>query len=203
MIVGARMYTEVVFSRGSPTDGCGHVGGGACLPPEMNWPQTADGERLVHLFSVPAHWFWLDETSDRWVSVFIPYTAREVSHYRRLRAKDSHSDAVVLAYIRASAEREESGGRALERGRMERSVVQEADDDENLASKIDGIDAWLQSRIAIDGFKRRLSIYGGDLDQAVPSTPGILSDGMGYLFLPEKVTESGSCGGGRFFLQLG
>lgn len=82
-------------------------------------------------------------------------------------------------------------------------MSKEIDDDENLASKVDGVDAWLQSPINIEGFRRRLSIYGGDLDLALPLTTGILSDGMGYLFLSDGGghDEGGNFGG--FYLQMG
>ncbi|AXK57457.1 hypothetical protein [Pseudomonas protegens] len=45
--------------------------------------------------------------------------------------------------------------------------------------------------------------YGGDLDRALPEHKGVLSDGMGYLFLDEDFSERTGAGIGRFFLQLG
>ncbi|MFP3758108.1 hypothetical protein SB751_29990, partial [Cupriavidus sp. SIMBA_020] len=92
------------------------------------------GEPLVHLFSVPATWFSDRVSGARWISVFIPYELRTVNHYRRLRARDGRSDAVVIAYDEGDSERNESHGVVLERGRMERMLSKEADDDENLAS---------------------------------------------------------------------
>lgn len=50
---------------------------------------------------------------------------------------------------------------------------------------------------------RRMSIYGGDLDLALPNYKGILSDGMGYLFVDSAELERKSAELGKFFLQLG
>ena len=199
----ANMYTEVTFSNKGPALGDGYVGGGVKLPSGIQWPTGADGEPLVHLFSVPATWFSDEVSGARLISVFIPYEPRTVTHYRKLRARDGRSDAVVIAYDEGDSERSESQGVVLERGGMERVLSKEVDDDENLASKVDGVDAWLQSPINIEGFRRRLSIYGGDLDSALPSTTGILSDGVGYLFLSEGGGYDDGGDFGRFFLQLG
>ena len=196
------MYKEIVFSHESPQPRDGYVGGGVRMPSDIEWPAADDGRPLTHLFSVPAAWFSKDEGGQAWLSVFIPYERRNVIHYRRLRARDQHSHAVVVAYRAVDAEREETG-EALERGRMSVVDNSDADDDQNLASKVDGVDAWLQSPLAVRGFRRRLSIYGGDLDLAVPSTAGILSDGMGYLLLPNDSLSPGQPEAGRFFLQLG
>ncbi len=199
----ANMYTEVIFSNKGPTPGDGYVGGGVKLPSGIQWPTGAEEQPLVHLFSVPATWFSDQVSGARWISVFIPYEMRTVTHYKKLRARDGRSDAVVIAYDEGDSERSESQGVVLERGRMERAMSKEIDDDENLASKVDGVDAWLQSPINIEGFRRRLSIYGGDLDLALPLTTGILSDGMGYLFLSDGGghDEGGNFGG--FYLQMG
>jgi hypothetical protein len=197
------MYTEVTFSNKGPAPGDGYVGGGVKLPSGIQWPAGAAGEPLVHLFSVPATWFSDQVSGARRISVFIPYEPRTVTHYRKLRARDGRSDAVVIAYDEGDSERSESQGVVLERGRMERVLSKEIDDDENLASKVDGVDAWLQSPINIEGFQRRLSIYGGDLDLVLLSTTGILSDGMGYLFLSGGGDHDDGGDFGRFFLQLG
>ncbi|KAF1013922.1 MAG: hypothetical protein GAK31_02945 [Stenotrophomonas maltophilia] len=91
---------------------------------------------------------------------------------------------------------------SLERGLIERVECLESDD-ENLDSKLDGIDAWLQSPLAWNGGRRRLMLYGADVDDILPSHKGTLSDGMGYLFLPETPDFSTGDQSGAFFLQLG
>ncbi|MBA0266447.1 hypothetical protein [Stenotrophomonas maltophilia] len=92
---------------------------------------------------------------------------------------------------------------SLERGRIERVECLEPDDDENLDSKLDGVDAWLQSPLTWNGGRRRLMLYGADIDGILPSQKGVLSDGMAYLFLRDKPDFSPVGRAGAFFLQLG
>lgn len=93
--------------------------------------------------------------------------------------------------------------RFTERGRIERVECLEPDDDENLDSKLDGIDAWLQLPMTWNGGRRRLMLYGADIDEILPSHKGILSDGMAYLFIPDQPDFGLGGRAGAFFLQLG
>ncbi|SEC03202.1 hypothetical protein SAMN05216178_3180 [Pseudomonas saponiphila] len=198
------MFDELIFTGGTPAKDDAYVGGGACLPTDLAWPCSPDGVPLTHLMAFPGRWF-SGALIDRnyWVSVFVPYQPGEVAHYRKLRAIDGRSQAVVMGYVRAGSERDEAAQPISDRGTVRLEVNCDADDDENLASKLDGVDAWLQSPVSVGAGCRRVSIYGGDLDRALTEHKGVLSDGMGYLFLDESFSERTGAGIGRFFLQLG
>lgn len=198
------MYDELIFAHEPHTSHDAYVGGGAFLPSEISWPCSADGVPLTHLASFPGKWFSPSlAAKPYWVSIFIPYLTGEVLHYRKLRAIHGNSEAIVVGYIRSEYERNEAANQILDRGSIRLSKNAEADDEENLASKLDGIDAWLQGPIASNIGQRRISIYGGDLDAALPRHKGILSDGMGYLFLDDNFANKAANECGRFFLQLG
>ncbi|WP_347900850.1 hypothetical protein [Pseudomonas purpurea] len=198
------MYDELIFVHEQPSLNDAYVGGGAYLPVELAWPCAVDGTPLTHLISFPGDWFSNSlMNNDYWISVFIPYLPGEVGHYRKLRAAHGDSDAVVLGYLRAKNERNEAPNKMSDYGKVLLSKNPDSDDDENLASKLDGIDAWLQAPVLSNIGRRRISIYGGDLDIALPRNKGILSDGMGYLFLSEDFSRKTETEQGRFFLQLG
>lgn len=198
------MFDELLFSPEPPAGDAAYTGGGACLPQALAWPRDAEGVPLTHLLAIPGSWFCPAlKGSGYWVSLFIPYQPGEVAHYRRLRAREGACEAVVMGYLRAAAERHEAPAPLLERGSIRLLANADPDDDENLASKLDGVDAWLQSALSFPAGRRRLSIYGGDLDQALPAHKGILSDGMGYLFLDEDFAARTGAQLGGFFLQLG
>ncbi|MDD1150987.1 hypothetical protein M5G25_22135 [Pseudomonas sp. TNT2022 ID357] len=198
------MFDELTFTCEIPEKKDAYVGAGACLPTDLTWPCSPDGVPLTHLMALPGSWF-SGALIDRnyWVSVFVPYQPGEVAHYRKLRAIDGRSQAVVMGYVRAGSERNEAAQPISDRGTVRLGVNADVDDDENLASKLDGVDAWLQSPVSAGAGRRRISIYGGDLDRALPEHKGVLSDGMGYLFLDEDFSERTGAGIGRFFLQLG
>ena len=198
------MYKELVFSPLRPTKGDAYVGGGAYLPAEVRWPVSGNGEPLTHLMSLPGWWFNENLKDDNfWISIFIPYVRDQVGHYRQLRERDGRSEAVVVGYLASESLRNEGASEINEVGGVAISLSSDPDDSENLASKIDGVDAWLQRPIAVPCMHRRVSIYGGDLDLALPNYKGILSDGMGYLFVDSAQLERKSAELGKFFLQLG
>lgn len=198
------MFDELIFTAETPAKDDAYVGGGAYLATDLAWPCSPDGVPLTHLMAFPGSWFseaLID--GEYWVSVFMPYQLGGVAHYRKLRAIDGRSQAVVMGYVRAGSERNEAAQPISDRGTVRLRVNADVDDDENLASKLDGVDAWLQSPVLSGTGRRRISIYGGDLDRALPEHKGVLSDGMGYLFLDEDFSERTGAGIGRFFLQLG
>ena len=198
------MYRELMFSPLKPAKGDAYVGGGVYLPPDVRWPTSDNGEPLVHLMSLPGWWFGENiKGNDFSVSIFIPYASGQVNHYRRLRERDGCSEAVVVGHPTGEFLRSESANEIKDVGRVEISLIDAIDDSENLASKIDGVDAWLQCPIAMRGMHRRISIYGGDLDLALPKYKGILADGMGYLFIDDDAIEGRREKIGHFFLQLG
>lgn len=198
------MFKQLVFFQESPMKADAYSGGGAYLPTDLMWHKSIDGQPLTHLISFPGTWF-LDAPMDEnyWISVFIPYLPREVGHYRKLRALNGVSEAVVMGYVRSSEERNEASNKILDCGKVLLLSNPDSDDDENLASKLDGIDAWLQAPISSSIGRRRVSIYGGDLDVSLPNNKGVLSDGMGYLFLDDEFSGKKGAGCGGFFLQLG
>ncbi|WP_313439903.1 hypothetical protein [Stenotrophomonas sp.] len=198
------MYTRLLLTSEKPSAADAYVGGGAFLPENIPWPTCVEGHALFHLMAIPAHWFYRQEIAeDFWFSIFIPVDVERHTHLRQLRAVEGISAAVVLAYRRGSASRSRCMSDSLERGRIERIECLEPDDDENLDSKLDGVDAWLQSTLAWNGGRRRLMLYGADIDGILPSHNGVLSDGMAYLFLPDQPDFSLGGRVGAFFLQLG
>lgn len=196
------MLKELVFSSDAPLEDDGYVGGGAWLPESTPWPKSEDGVALVHLIAFPSNWL-AGEGSSNWISVFIPYEPGDVGHYRKLRMNNGKSQAAVLIYEKGPKLRNEAEGRIENCGKFVISLSDEDDDDENLASKIDGVDAWLQGALGLAGARRRVSIYGGDLDLSIPKNKGVLSDGMGYLLLSDEFLMGQSEAERGFFLQLG
>ncbi|WP_081087132.1 hypothetical protein [Burkholderia pseudomultivorans] len=198
------MYQELIFSPFRSAKDDAYVGGGACLPADVRWPTSTSGEPLVHLMSFPGWWFDADLKDDNfWISIFIPYVIDQVGHYRKLRERDGCSEAVVVGHLASESPRNESSVEIKDVGGVVISLSGDPDDSENLASKIDGVDAWLQRPIAIPSMRRRVSVYGGDLDLALPNYRGILSDGMGYLLIDNAALKKKQAELGNFFLQLG
>lgn len=198
------MYKELIFSDLAPSPSDAYAGGGARMPISITWPTDAEGKPLSHLLSVPGYWL-SNKLKNRnyWISIFIPYIHGEGLHYRKLQPIDGRSEAIVIGYQQTNTERNHNNAEIFDCGRIYISETQEIDDDENLASKLDGVDAWLQSKVYLQNCRRRISIYGGDLDISLPRNKGILSDGMGYLFLYDDFTERLNTEIGAFFLQLG
>ncbi|WP_423378184.1 hypothetical protein [Burkholderia sp. LMG 32019] len=198
------MHQELIFSPLRSAKGDAYVGGGVYLPADVRWPTSDNGEPLVHLLSLPGWWLSASlKGDDFWISIFIPYVRGEVDHYRRLRERDGQSAAVVVGHLAGEFLRNESSGEIKDVGKGVISQSGDSDDSENLASKIDGVHAWLQRPIYIPGMQRRVSIYGGDLDFSLPNYKGILSDGMGYLFIDNSALDERRAELGHFFLQLG
>lgn len=196
------MFKELIFSKDAPLESDAYAGGGARLPENMSWPRSDSGDPLVHLMAFPVSWL-SDAASPYWISIFIPYEPGEVSHYRQLRMKNGGSQAIVLIYEKQKEIRNECEGKVVGCGRIFVSENKDEDDEDNLASKIDGVDSWLQAPLEIIGAKRRISIYGGDLDLSIPENKGVLSDGMGYLLLSDDFVAGDIAAAHGFFLQLG
>lgn len=196
------MFKELVFSSDVPLGDEGYIGGGAWLPESTPWPKSEDGGALVHLIAFPSNWLAAGGSSN-WISVFIPYESGDVGHYRKLRMNNGKSQAAVLIYEKGPKRRNEAEGKIEDCGKFVISLSDEDDGDENLASKIDGVDAWLQGALGLAGARRRVSIYGGDLDLSIPNNKGVLSDGMGYLLLSDEFLMGQSEAERGFFLQLG
>lgn len=196
------MYNEIIFSTSHPLEGQAYVGPEVWLPSEINWPTNEQGQPLSHLMAIPMSWFSKKASlRNHYISIFIPYTKNSSAHYRELSARNTNNPAVVIGYKKSQkpvdkAHQISAGGSAFI------SINSDADDDENLASKVDGIDAWLQREIVIDNHCRRASIYGADLDICLPHDKGILSDGMGYLLLRHDFESTSNMEVGKFFLQL-
>ncbi|MNV47457.1 hypothetical protein D3C71_1393270 [compost metagenome] len=200
----APMYKQVVVTRDAPTPHDAYVGGGAFLPDDVQWPGLADGLPLVHLAAFPADWFYPEGVAlDFWISVFIPVDMERFSHLDQLRLHDGSSAAAVIAYRRSSRQHCNTPMDLLEAGRLERVDCHDEDDEDNLDSKVDGVDAWLQAPLAWPGGRRRLAIYGADIDAAMPSRRGMLFDGMGYLFLSDRPEFDSFDEIGAFCFQLG
>lgn len=136
------MFDELTFTCEIPEKKDAYVGAGACLPTDLAWPCSPDGVPLTHLMALPGSWF-SGALIDRnyWVSVFMPYQLGDVAHYRKLRAIDGRSQAIVMGYVRAGSERNEAAQPISDRGTVRLRVNADVDDDENLASKLDGVDA--------------------------------------------------------------
>ncbi|WP_145187475.1 hypothetical protein [Pseudomonas sp. URMO17WK12:I11] len=138
---------------------------------------------------------------DYWISIFIPYTKNLSTHYSYLSNRNTQNPAKVMGYTKSKLALDEAR-QITASGSASISINPEIDDDENLASKVDGVDAWLQHEIAITNSRRRISIYGADLDICLANEKGILSDGMGYLFLRTDFEIGNNGEIGNFFLQL-
>lgn len=196
------MYNEIIFSGSRPLEGQAYVGPEVWLPSGINWPTDQQGQPLSHLIAIPMSWFSKKASlRNHYISIFIPYTKNSSTHYRDLNTRNANNPAVVIGYIK-SQNSVDAAHQISNSGSAFISINPDDDDDENLASKVDGIDAWLQREIIVDNHCRRASIYGADLDICLPHDKGILSDGMGYLFLRNDFESITNMEVGKFFLQL-
>lgn len=159
---------------------------------------------MVHLLSVPFEWIRGGYSKEDWLSIWIIRPDPSFQFYGELRSVRGRSQSCVLVHRPdwATAERRlPSLGPAR---RVTLMSCPEDDDSENLDSKVLGVDAWLQREIVLEGHQRVISIYGADLDIGLPDSRGVLSDGMGYVFIRRDLNAvDAEEQAGFLFLQLG
>lgn len=196
---------ELVFEDAPchPDGGC--LDGPCKLPSQLDWPQGSDESPLFHLMSIPLNWVVRNSSSvsaqSRWISVFISYDKENYSHYGKMSSDEpEHKDAVVILHDMTGTDRSMHPNQALSSKNVK--LVSATEGDDNVASYVDSVPTWVQDPIKLDQFEWVLSVYGPDMDVALGDNRGILSDGVGYVFLKTdfKFDSFGSVG--KFFFQL-
>ncbi len=186
---------ELVFEAVEPAEGDGRIDGPCRLPATLPWPVGGDSHPLFHLLSIPLVWLVPDvppnRLAERWVSVFIAYDASGYSHYAAMSSDEpDHADAVVVLHDGSGPERSMHPRQGLTSRQVRREPRSAGDDD--VASYIGSTPVWVQDPIFVEGFRWVMSLYGPDMDVALGGNRGILSDGVGYVFLKNaSVREAG------------
>lgn len=196
---------ELVFESEPHVRGDGFIDGPCKLPETLQWPVGPNASPLFHLLSVPLGWLVPDvveeSTQDRWVSVFISYDKTGYSHYGMMSSDDiDNSEAAVILHDMSGPERSMHNNQGSKSKNVK--LVPATDGDDNVASYINSKPSWVQDPIAIDGLRWALSIYGPDIDICLGENRGILSDGVGYVFLKSDFCSEAFGPVGKFFLQL-
>lgn len=62
-------------------------------------------------------------------------------------------------------------------------LVPATEGDDKVASYIGSDPTWVQDPIELSGYRWVMSIYGPDMDASLGENRGIVSDGVGYVFL--------------------
>jgi hypothetical protein len=198
---------ELKFTNTPFISGRGYVGGPCKIPLEILWPCDDEKNPLYHLISVPLQ--WLDETqfgqitSERWISIFVPYDKEGYSHYGKMSPDNLEAiDAVVILHDMSGPDRSEHPEQESASGSVERSFVDKGRDLNDIASYIDGVPTWIQDPIELTNYRWVMSLYGPDLDLSLIDNPGILSGGVGYLFLKVGINPDEFGQVGRFYFEL-
>jgi hypothetical protein len=161
---------------------------------------------MFHLLSVPLHWLDADKAKEcpdpRWISVFVSYDKEGYAHYAKMSSDEpEHAESAIILHDMSGPERSSHHAQSL----VSKSVMLSpaVDGDENVASYVSSAPYWVQDPIEIDGYRWVMSVYGPDMDSALEANRGIVSDGVGYVFLKDDLDIN--CFGlvGKFFLQLG
>jgi hypothetical protein len=196
---------ELVFENIPRHADGGYVDGPCKLPTHLDWPVGLDSAPLFHLLSVPLFWLALNKDNKsaqtKWVSVFISYDKATYSHYGKMSSdQPDHVDAIVMLHDMTGPERSMHSSQALASKNVKLIPAKEGDD--NVASYVDSVPTWVQDPIDLVGYKWALSIYGPDMDESLGENRGILSDGVGYVFLKSNFDVDFFGSVGKFFFQL-
>lgn len=196
---------ELIFTDAPAISSDGRLNGPCCLPTSIEWPLDSDGNPLFHLASVPLKWFravpQAEDDKLLWISIFVSYDPVGFSHYSKMSSNHiDHDESAVIVH--------DMSGPSIRRNPNQSdiskaiSISEAMDSDENVASHIGFEPAWVQDPINIDGFSWVMSIYGPDMDGSLGKNAGIFSDGVGYLFLKDKLELQEFGSAGKFFLQI-
>lgn len=198
---------ELIFTNAPVSNDCGYVGGPCKLPVQILWPHDTENNPLYHLISVPVQWLGENRfsqiTTERWLSIFIPYDKENFSHYSKMSPDELDIiDAIVILHDMSGIERSEHPAQETKSGSVKTAPVDQGRDLNDIASYIGGSPTWVQDPIQLENYAWIMSLYGPDLDQALLDNPGILSDGVGYLFLPDNFDVDNFGQIGRFYFQF-
>lgn len=196
---------ELVFENALCSADGGLLDGPCKLPSQLGWPEDSDGFPLFHLMSIPLNWvvanFNNGSTEARWLSVFVSYDKANYSHYGKMSSDEpEHKDAVVILHDMTGEDRSMHPDQAPSSKNVK--LAPAIDRDDNVASYIDSVPVWVQDPIQLDKYKWVLSVYGPDMDESLGDNGGILSDGIGYVFLKTGAKFDSFGTVGKFFLQL-
>lgn len=196
---------ELIFSPPPHSKNNGYVGGPCKLPSSLSWPIANSGSSLFHLMSIPLNWLMSNNDikgNQLWISIFVSYDRTEYSHYSKMSSDEpNHNDARIILHDMSGPPRNEhsDGNDAIGNVSLKSNSNASIDD---IASYIGGQPTWVQDPITIKGYQWHASIYGPDIDQALGNDAGILSDGVGYIFLKSSLEPKLDEMAGRFYLQI-
>lgn len=196
---------ELIFEDTPHCSNGGFIDGPCKLPLELDWPHDSASSPLFHLLSIPLQWLnqnqMTQSLSGKWVSVFISYDKECYSHYGKMSSDDTnHTEAMVILHDMSGPERTVHPQQAAISKNVR--LIPAIDGDSNVASYIESVPSWVQDSIDIEEYKWVMSIYGPDMDNSLGDNRGILSDGVGYVFLKTNIDPNLFGVVGKFFLQI-
>ncbi|BFO56703.1 MULTISPECIES: hypothetical protein [Comamonadaceae] len=193
---------ELVFLPAPHEVGYGFLDGPCKLSEGVDWPLDENGKPLFHLLSLPMNWIKEGEGTGLWLSVFILYDKESYSHYGKIsQEEDVAKNAVVILHDMSGKEKIIHPYQSETSKSITNRAAQE--DDENVASYVGGIPYWVQDPIEIKNYECVATIYGPDMDEALGENRGVISDGVGYVFIRKNIDISKSGLVGNFYVQLG
>ena len=195
---------EIVFEDAPHRADGGYLDGPCKLPSQLEWPQSSDASPLFHLLSIPLLWVaprQASQSKERWISIFISYDKAGYTHYGKMSSDEpDHTEAIVILHNMTGPDRSMHPAQALASKNV--NLIPATEGDDNVASYVDSVPTWVQDPIVLDGFEWVLSIYGPDMDVSLGENRGILSDGVGYVFLKSSFDQDFFGPFGKFFFQL-
>jgi len=165
------------------------MGGGTCLPKEVEWPRDKEGEPMLHLLTLPSNIVNIfsdcNLPTDHCISVFIPYRHDSIDYAIDLARKPGA--AFVIAHKTSMEIRQECKYPLLPPHEIKIDCDKEAEDEDEFSdeidSKIGGGPVWLQDRLEISDKKFLLQLVGAMIGNCWPSHKGMFLGGIGYLFI--------------------
>jgi hypothetical protein len=207
------------------TDRFSHLGGGAWLPEDAEWPKDSQtGEGLLPLFTLAQDFFPTPTISNGMcVTAFIPCRSNSGSVTTPISRSFAANDqrqyqtntlaSVVLLHKIGSQERRSPANSlylphcSMSTEPFSDALMQEENADEiNGAeiSKLFGRPAWLQDEVFPESkYEFCLQLLEADVARISPAHAGLFRDGTGYLFLDrncKKYAEAREIG--KFFVQF-
>ncbi|WP_152034612.1 hypothetical protein [Paracidovorax avenae] len=193
---------ELIFLPVLPEVGYGYLDGPCKLPEEVAWPVDGDGKPLFHLLSIPFNWVKGGAGDKFWLSVFVLYDREKYSHYGEIsQEEDVVKNTKVILHDMSGQEKSIHPHQSKISKSISNRPAQENDD--NVASYVGGTPYWVQDPIEIEGQKCIATIYGPDMDEALGENRGIISDGVGYVFIKDNIDHNDFGSVGNFYVQLG
>ncbi|WP_081687019.1 DUF1963 domain-containing protein [Chitinilyticum litopenaei] len=183
------MINYLDFKIECPPEFLPRIGGQSCIPQEIDWPKSKDGNPMLHFMAIPTEivnehlGFELPEK--HCISLFIPYQPDSIQHVIDL-ARNNNVASIFMHPISKELRQECSfplnPAHAI-RIDCDHDAEEEDEFSDEIDSKIGGTPVWLQDRISIDHHHFLLQFVGSVFDKYWPSHKGLFMGGIGYVFI--------------------